>query len=171
MRRVTVITQMFAMAVLMALPVLVRAEMIHLKDGKRIEAAIIRRDEKSVTVDWYGVPITYWQDEIEQIEEGAATGTTQILHPQPPDAPAASPGYTGADPVTEFLQLSGMRDQLATLLPAAKTSLAQRVQADERLKTEEREQLHAVMLSAAGGAPAGTRGSAARGLRRHRRAD
>lgn len=83
MRRVTVLTQTFAMAALTALPVLVRAEMIHLKDGTRVEAAIIRRDAKSVTVDWYGVPITYWQDEIEQIEEGMPTGTTQILHPQP----------------------------------------------------------------------------------------
>ncbi|MBI2104967.1 MAG: hypothetical protein HYT90_05255 [Candidatus Omnitrophica bacterium] len=57
------------------------AETIHLKDGRTIEAQIIRQTDETVTVDWYGVPLTYWRDGIVGIDKG-----------QGAEAPSVSPG-------------------------------------------------------------------------------
>jgi hypothetical protein len=67
-----------------------RAETLHLKDGKRVEARIIKQDATAVVVDWYGVPITYWQDQISHVT---------------PDAPAAAPP---ADPALAELKQEQM---------------------------------------------------------------
>src|SRR3989338_8304363 len=56
------------------------AETIHLKDDRTLEAQIIRQTDKTVTVDWYGVPLTYWRDAIVGIEKGA-------VGPGPPRPP------------------------------------------------------------------------------------
>ncbi len=54
------------------------AETIYLKDGRKVQGKITRRSEKSITVDWYGVPITYWLDEIEKVEnDQSATAAEQ----------------------------------------------------------------------------------------------
>ena len=61
------------------------AETIHLKDGRTIDAQIIRQTDKAVTIDWYGVPLTYWRDGIVGIEEGKG-----------PQASAAPPAQQAA---------------------------------------------------------------------------
>ena len=71
------------------------AETIHLKDGRTLEAQIIRQTDKTVTVDWYGVPLTYWRDAIVGIEKGAAGPSPQApsvrpAMPSPREAPTAA---------------------------------------------------------------------------------
>jgi len=46
------------------------AETIILKSGKTIEANIIERTEEYIKVDVVGVPVTYYLDEVESVQEG-----------------------------------------------------------------------------------------------------
>ncbi len=48
------------------------AEVIHLKSGQTIEGKIVERTDKYVCIDFYGTKLTYYQDEIDHIEEGSA---------------------------------------------------------------------------------------------------
>ncbi len=58
------------------------AEIIHLKNGKKIRARIIESNEQQIKVDISGVKITYYRDEIERIEK-----ESQSVAPQPPAVP------------------------------------------------------------------------------------
>jgi len=58
-------------ALVLVLPSVASAETIHLKNGQRIEAKILKQDRGTVVVDWYGVPVTYWPDQIDHITSGA----------------------------------------------------------------------------------------------------
>jgi hypothetical protein len=79
------------------------AETIHFKDGRTLEAQIIRQTDKTVTVDWYGVPLTYWRDAIVGIEKGAAGPGPQApsvrpATPSPREAPAAAAPSSPPEP-------------------------------------------------------------------------
>lgn len=50
------------------------AETIYLRNGQKREAPIMTRTEQSVTIDWYGVPVTYWAGDIERIEGARMEG-------------------------------------------------------------------------------------------------
>ena len=47
------------------------AETIVLKSGRAIEGKIIEKTDEYIKVDYYGVPLTYYFDEIERIDEGS----------------------------------------------------------------------------------------------------
>ena len=47
---------------------MVFAETIILKSGKTVEGKIIERTDKYIKIDFYGVPLTYWLDDIDHIE-------------------------------------------------------------------------------------------------------
>jgi hypothetical protein len=49
-------------------PVFIFAETIILKSGKTVEGKIIEKTDKYVKVDFYGVELTYWMNDIERIE-------------------------------------------------------------------------------------------------------
>lgn len=53
--------------VLLLFPVLIFAETIVLKSGKTVEGNLIEKTDKSITVDFQGVPITYYNSEVESI--------------------------------------------------------------------------------------------------------
>ncbi len=72
------------------------AEVIHLKNGKTVEARITQRTPKSVVVDWYGVPITYWLEEVDHID-GDATSAAALATP-PGDVTPAAPGKAPTTP-------------------------------------------------------------------------
>lgn len=44
------------------------AETICLKSGKTVEGKIIERTDKYIKIDFYGVPLIYWLDDIDHIE-------------------------------------------------------------------------------------------------------
>lgn len=52
----------------LCLSVSVFAETIILKSGKTIDGKIIERTDKYVKIDFYGVPLTYFLDEIDKVE-------------------------------------------------------------------------------------------------------
>lgn len=49
-------------------PFMIFAETIVLKSGKTIEAKIIERRDEYIKIEYYGVPLTYFFDEIESID-------------------------------------------------------------------------------------------------------
>jgi len=83
-------------------------ETIYLKSGQKIQAPITKRTEDGIVVDWYGVPITYWHEEIERIDEGAGAFPPSVSRAV--DAPAALQAV-----VQEVLQASGFSDQLKAI--------------------------------------------------------
>ena len=54
---------------LLATPLVCFGETIILKSGKTIEGKIIERTDKYIKIEAYGVELTYWNDDIEKIEE------------------------------------------------------------------------------------------------------
>lgn len=109
------------------------AETIHLKDGRTIDAQIIRQTDKTVTIDWYGVPLTYWRDGIVGIEEGKgpqapavrpAAGPPVEIPPAPSPAPApqarggSAPAAPPA-PMPASLAPPGSPDARASAAPPA----------------------------------------------------
>jgi hypothetical protein len=60
----------------MLLPVLVYAETVYLKSGKTVEGRIIEKDAQAIQIEVYGMPLTYFLDDIERIEEGRAKEAT-----------------------------------------------------------------------------------------------
>ncbi len=53
------------------------AEIITLKSGKTVEGKIIERTDKFVKIDFQGVPLTYFKDEIESIDNQTLSKTPQ----------------------------------------------------------------------------------------------
>ena len=82
------------------------AETLYLKNGKKVEAKIVSQDNQAVVVDWHGVNITYWRDQIERIDEAdqASTSTAHATQStaSPPaidsQAPSGRSLTTPADP-------------------------------------------------------------------------
>ena len=68
------------------------ADTIELKNGQTINAKVISQDDQKIQVDFNGVPLTYWMDEIKTISAAAAPGISdkgteeQVLTPQGIDA-------------------------------------------------------------------------------------
>jgi len=62
------IKKIIILALILCFPVYVFAETIVLKSGKTIEGEIAERTDKYIKVDLYGVPITYFNDDIESID-------------------------------------------------------------------------------------------------------
>lgn len=54
--------------ILLALPIICFAETIVLKSGKAIEGKIIERTDEYVRIDFEGVPLTYFLEDVESIE-------------------------------------------------------------------------------------------------------
>lgn len=50
-------------------PVLIFAEIIVLNSGKTVEGKLIEKTDKYIKIDFQGVPLTYYFDEIESIDE------------------------------------------------------------------------------------------------------
>lgn len=68
----------FVCVFLFSCPTNVRGETIHLKSGKSVEGSITQRTEKYILVDaGLGFPITYYLDEIKQIEGESAVSQSQ----------------------------------------------------------------------------------------------
>lgn len=63
------------MLLVLCLPVFLFAEIIVLKNGKTVEGIIIEKTDKYVKIDFQGVPITYYNSEIESVSE-AKSGLT-----------------------------------------------------------------------------------------------
>jgi hypothetical protein len=102
------------------------AEVIHLKNGKRVEAKVIERTDKFVKVDWLGVEVTYWMDEVERID----TTVSDVLSPRIVDAaPAAELTAAQRALVDEVQDLLGMQAFLKKL----------EGQTDEQLKDPNRQ--------------------------------
>lgn len=57
------------MLLVLCFPVFLFAETILLKNGKTVEGKIIERTDKYIKIDYVGVPITYYNDEIESISK------------------------------------------------------------------------------------------------------
>jgi len=92
-----------ALLAALALPRPAQADTIYLKDGKRVDAKITSQTDKAVVVDWYGVPITYWRDQIDRVTSAPAA-----------PAAAANDGVT-----SELLKLDQL-DRLAELVAQGK---------------------------------------------------
>lgn len=56
------------------------AETVVLKSAKKIEGKIIERTDKYIKVDFYGIPITYWLDEVESIDGIRINSTNDKLY-------------------------------------------------------------------------------------------
>ncbi len=133
---------------------LVAADTLYFKDGKTRTAPIRRRTDQAVTLDWYGVPVTYWLNEIERIEPGdsetaeasstpaaglvpAAASAPAVRAPSAPRLAPAMPAAKAptlpargrpdpaADLIDEILRRSGMLEQLAHVTPLVEDRLAQ----------------------------------------------
>jgi len=56
---------------------LVIAEAVILKSGKKLEGKILEKTDKYIKIDFDGIPLTYYFDEIEKIEGEASVKQTQ----------------------------------------------------------------------------------------------
>ena len=66
------------------------ADTLYLRDGRKLAAPIRQRTDRAVTLDWYGVPVTYWLNEIERIEPGDPETAEASLTPAAAPVPAAA---------------------------------------------------------------------------------
>lgn len=57
------------------------AEIIVLKSGQKIEGKILERTDKYIKLDFYGVSLTYWLDEIDHIEDKNYPSDKNISNP------------------------------------------------------------------------------------------
>ena len=74
------------LALLMCLPVFAFAETIVLKSGKTVEGKLTEKTDKYIKIDFDGVPLTYFMDEIESIRQqgqSISETTSTIANPQP----------------------------------------------------------------------------------------
>ena len=58
-------------------PVITSAETIILKSGKTVEGKIIEKTDKYIKIDFQGMPLTYYSDEIESIDGKKLSGYSQ----------------------------------------------------------------------------------------------
>lgn len=110
-----------------------------MKDGRRIEAPVRARTERSVTLDWYGVPVTYEMDDIARVEPGTGSGPqmTAAAPAQPviTGPPTGRPGTRSAEAapppaaaealVDELLQRAGLLAQLGQVPALVEARLSQ----------------------------------------------
>lgn len=72
--------------ILFLFPILVSAETITLKSGKTVEGKLIEKTDKYIKIDFQGIPLTYYLDEIESIDgqkQINASGKNElVLEPQ-----------------------------------------------------------------------------------------
>jgi len=66
-----VMNVLFLFAIVSSFHVLAFAETVILKSGKTLEGKIIERTDKYIKIDFYGVTLTYYLDEIERIDGGS----------------------------------------------------------------------------------------------------
>jgi lipopolysaccharide biosynthesis regulator YciM len=59
---------LFFLVILFILPFIASAETIVLKSGQTIEGKLIEKTDKDIKIDFQGVPITYFLDEVESID-------------------------------------------------------------------------------------------------------
>jgi len=60
------------LTVVLCLPILSFAETIVLKSGQKVEGKIIEKTDKYIKIDFQGIPITYFIDEIERIDKNSS---------------------------------------------------------------------------------------------------
>ena len=58
----------------LCLPIFAQADIIYLKSGDNFEGKILEKTDKYIKIDFQGVVLTYYLDEIERIEEKIAAG-------------------------------------------------------------------------------------------------
>jgi len=61
------------LVIVLCLPILSSADTIVLKSGQKIEGKIIEKTDKHIKIDFQGVPVTYFIDEIERIDSPSVT--------------------------------------------------------------------------------------------------
>ncbi len=137
---------LFAFLVLCALPA--TAETIHLKDGRSVEGKVIEKNGQSVKVDVNGVGMTYYADEVADIDGIVLAPPTPLVPAVPAAVPtkkATSTLVSGDDKrqlILKFMDAFGTRQALTknfeTLLkqvPAAQAQEADKIR--ERVKIDE----------------------------------
>lgn len=68
MEKNKIIGPIFLLAATLFFPAAIYAETIVLKSGKMVEGKLIEKTDKYLKIDFYGVPLTYYLDEIESID-------------------------------------------------------------------------------------------------------
>lgn len=56
------------------------AEVVYLKSGKKFEGKVTEKTDNSITLEIAGVPVTFWNDEIEKIEEAQTSSQPPVGH-------------------------------------------------------------------------------------------
>jgi len=64
-------------------PIIVFAETVVLKSGKTVEGKLIEKTDKYIKIDFQGVPLTYFSDEIESVDRVNIDGTEKRVNIQP----------------------------------------------------------------------------------------
>jgi hypothetical protein len=107
------------------------ADTIYLKDGRKVEAKISTRDSESVTVDWFGVGVKYWFNEIDRIEEGETDGPPNLTAPSVAETaedaapPEAEPEGDDAL-IRDVLERSGLKAYILQIPEQIDAQMAQR---------------------------------------------
>ncbi len=96
----------FATAVWIFIPLIVSAEVIHLKTGKVVEGKLINKTAEYVEVEFNGTPIKYYLDEIDMVDGQAASAGSPAQGAVPPVVSAGAPReYAPADKRDLFGQI------------------------------------------------------------------
>jgi len=99
-----------------------QAATINLTDGRQVQGTIVSQDSKSLQVNVDGVNMTYYADEIKDIDGQPFTGSTdqaaQPAAPQAPEqaAPAAVPTETTSAPQVAATDESGIDPEKKALI-------------------------------------------------------
>jgi len=77
MRRRLTKLLMILLSVGLFFPCFIFAETIVLKSGKKVEGKLIEKTDKYIKIDFYGVPLTYFLDDVKSIEEESIENTSK----------------------------------------------------------------------------------------------
>ncbi len=109
---------------LLALAVPVFAETVNLKNGKSINGKILERSDKSVKIDSGGIPMTYYADEVADID-GVPMAAVKAATKTTASAAAIGSSASGSkrDLILKFIEVFGTRAAMTQNLDAMVKSL------------------------------------------------
>ena len=117
------------------------AEIIHFKDGRTVTGKILEKTSKSVKVDSQGLPVTYYLDEIEDIDGVKVEAKPAIASPSAlPVAPQNSLGDK-KELILKFIEVFGTRQamtqNLESMLKTLPPNNPETKKIKENIKVEE----------------------------------
>jgi hypothetical protein len=146
MKYIVTISGFFLAVTVCCLPAF--SDTLLLKSGKSLEGKIIDETDTYVTIEYAGVPLKYWKEEIQEITKSQPVSqpTTSPVASQPFSQPAPIKTATivikqdNKQEIAAFVKkIEVLRDDITTSLNAIQDKIGEDVSIDKRVTDEERQ--------------------------------